>query len=123
VLYLRRAEDAWTQLQSLHLAASLRPQLVVCSHAGFVENPGPALAHRIKHWEQLAYQARELRREGLSLRAVTRRLVGREGWMTWVSGGDFAKINLVRSLLEPDTATAGGPQCGSVNPGGPDAGV
>lgn len=121
VLYLRRAEDAWTQLQSLKRVASLDPRLVACSHAGFVENPRSAFAHRIEHWQQLARQASELKRGGLSLRVVTRRLLGREGWMTWISGGDFAKINLVRSLLEPSAATDGGSQCGSVSAGGPDA--
>ena len=121
VLYLRRAEDAWTHLRSLRRAASLGPRLVACSHAGFVENPGPALANRIEHWQHLARRAREMRSGGLSWRAVTRRLLGREGWMTWMSCGDFAKINLVRSLLEPTSATAVGLQYGSVAQGGPDA--
>jgi glyoxylase-like metal-dependent hydrolase (beta-lactamase superfamily II) len=121
VLYLRRAEDAWTHLQSLHHVASLRPRLVVCSHAGVLEEGTTAIQRRIGHWEKLARDVWRLRTEGLSLRAMTRRLLGREGWMTWISGGDFAKINLVRSLLESDPANCGGPHRDSVGAGGPDA--
>ena len=111
VLYLRRAEDAWTHLASLRRVLELGPRLLVCSHAGVIEDATGALERRIAHWEGLAGRARELAGEGLSLRAITRTLLGREGWMTWISGGDFAKINLIRSLL--DGVRTG--ICGSVN--------
>jgi len=117
VVYLRRVEDARRHLQSLRKIQDLEPSVLICSHAGVVENASSALSRRIRHWEDLAKTAEALQDEGAGLRAITRRLLGREGWMTWISGGEFAKINLVRSLL---ARNAGGP-CGTVGRGGEDA--
>jgi glyoxylase-like metal-dependent hydrolase (beta-lactamase superfamily II) len=98
--YLRADEDARQILASLRRVLALRPQLLICSHAGFVEDPCGAIERKIAYWERLANQARALRREGLSLREVTDRLLGPEGLTSHISRGHFAKINLIRSLLE-----------------------
>ena len=113
VVYLRRVEDAWRHLDSLRRALELEPELLICSHAGTVENAVQALKRRIAHWEAVAERGRELVARGRSHRAVTRELLGREGWMTWISGGQFSKANLVRALLR-----GGGGPCGTVGPGG-----
>ena len=117
VVYLRRVEDAWRHLDSLRRALELEPKLLICSHAGVVTDAVQALNRRIAHWEEVAGRARELVARGRSHRAVTRELLGREGWMTWISGGQFSKINLVRSLLSRNT----GRPCGTVDGGGKDA--
>lgn len=100
VRYLRRLEEPWTLIESLRRALALEPEVLFCAHAGRVENARAALEAKIVYWRELAAAARELRDRGLSLRAVTRRLLGREGLFTWISLGDFSKINLVRALLE-----------------------
>ncbi len=99
VRYLRSVEDAPTVLRSLRRLRKLRPDTLVCSHAGVVKNGSTALDRRIADWEGIARNARELAEMGWGLRRITRKLLGREGLMTWVSGGEFAKINLIRSLL------------------------
>jgi len=98
VKYLRRIEDVWTHLDSLRRVLVLEPKLLICAHAGVVEDATGALRRKIRWWEDLAGSVRELRDRGLSLRAITRRLLGREGFLFAFSLGDFSKKNLVRAL-------------------------
>jgi glyoxylase-like metal-dependent hydrolase (beta-lactamase superfamily II) len=107
--YLRADEDAHEILVSLRSVLALRPRLLICSHAGFVEDPCATIERKIAYWEHLADRARALRREGLSLREVADHLLGPEGLASTVSRGHFAKINLIRSLLAEGEQTA----CGS----------
>jgi glyoxylase-like metal-dependent hydrolase (beta-lactamase superfamily II) len=99
VRYMRADEDAVSSLESLRRVLALRPRLLVCSHAGLVEDGCGAIARKIAYWEGLAEQARALRREGLPLREVTDRLLGPEDMMARFTAGHFTKINLIRSLL------------------------
>jgi glyoxylase-like metal-dependent hydrolase (beta-lactamase superfamily II) len=107
--YLRADEDAHEILISLRRVLALRPRLLICSHAGFVEDPCAAIERKIAYWERLAARARALRAEGLPLQEVTDRLLGPEGLASRVSRGHFAKINLVRSLLAEDGRAGGAP--------------
>lgn len=101
VKYKRRIEDVREHLRSLRRVQALEPELMICSHAGLVEDAREAIAQKIDWWEGLAGQARVLRERGWSVRRITRHLLGREGFFFYVSLGDFSKENLVRSLLEP----------------------
>ena len=107
VTHLRVAEDAHTILASLRRVLELEPHLVICSHAGFVVDPCTALENRIRFWEQLAREARDLINQGGGLRVARRRLLGSEGLLKILSGGDFSKGNLIRSLLR----SGGGAEC------------
>lgn len=108
VRYLRADEDALTTLESLRRVLALRPRLLICSHAGLVEDACGAIERKIAYWEGLAEKARALRRQGLSLREVTDRLLGPEGPTGRITRGHFAKINLVRSLLGESQGEAAG---------------
>lgn len=98
VKYLRRIEDVWTHLDSLRRALALEPELLICAHAGVLEDATGSLRRKIQWWEDLAGTVRDLRGKGLSLRAITHRLLGREGFLFAFSLGDFSKKNLVRAL-------------------------
>jgi ribonuclease/clavin/mitogillin len=100
--YLRADEDAREILRSLRRVLALEPRLLICAHAGFVEDACAAIRRKIAYWEALAAQARTLRDEGLSLSQVTQRLLGPEDLLTRASRGHFAKTNLIRSLLEDE---------------------
>jgi glyoxylase-like metal-dependent hydrolase (beta-lactamase superfamily II) len=102
VTHLRRCENASTILDSLRRIRDLSPALMVCSHAGFVANPCAALDQRIEFWEKLADRARRLTARGVRIGTVRRRLIGAEGAMRLLSGGDFSKGNLIESLLRSD---------------------
>lgn len=104
--YIRRVEDPWQIMDSLRRVVALGPTLLACSHAGFVEHAVVALEAKIAYWEEVAAGARSLAARGLSERAITRRLLGREGFLTWFSLGAFSKRNLLHALLRgPATAT------------------
>jgi len=97
--YLRAVEDAAVILDSLRRVAALRPRLLCCAHSGFVDDGARALEAKIAFWNRVAEEAETLARKGLTLRTITRRLLGSEGTMTWISGGAFARRHLVASLL------------------------
>jgi ribonuclease/clavin/mitogillin len=100
VRYLRADEDARGILESLRRVLALQPRLLICSHAGLVEDACGAIERKIAYWEGLARQGRALRRAGHSLREVTDRLLGPEDMMFRLTRGHFAKINLMRALLD-----------------------
>ncbi|MDX1630346.1 MAG: MBL fold metallo-hydrolase [Thermoanaerobaculia bacterium] len=100
IRYLRSDEDPWSQIESLRRVRSLEPEILFCAHAGAIRNPGEALDRRIGYWLELAERAVDLRRRGLSLRAIRQRLLGREGLLTFLSRGEFSKQNLIRGLLD-----------------------
>ena len=99
VKYLRRIEDVWGHMESLRRVLALEPGLLICDHAGILENAGERLARKIRWWEELAGQARDLRDRGLSLPEISRRLLGRDGLLSYASFGDFSHENLIRALL------------------------
>jgi len=101
VRYLRRIEDAREHISSLRRVLALEPELLICDHAGILENAPARLERKIHYWEDLGDQARGLREQGLSTAAIARRLLGRDGFLSWASLGDFSHRNLIESLLKP----------------------
>jgi glyoxylase-like metal-dependent hydrolase (beta-lactamase superfamily II) len=99
VKYIRVSENAGRILGSLRRLLELEPRLLLCSHAGFVEDACDALHRRIEHWERLAERAVAMSRRGVSDSRISRSLLGRDGVMMLLSSGDFSKTNLIRSLL------------------------
>lgn len=99
VRYLRKIENVWEHIDSLRRVIALEPDLLICAHAGVLEHAQERLARKIHWWEDLAGQARELRKKGLSVPAVSRKLLGRDGFLSYASFGDFSHKNLIRSLL------------------------
>ncbi len=100
VKYVRADEDICQQLDSLRTVLALRPKLLVCSHAGFVEDACGALERKIAYWEDIRDKARALHARGIAVAEISRQLLGPEGRMTQVSRGHFSKANLIRSLLQ-----------------------
>lgn len=108
VRYLRRIEDVAVHLGSLRRVLALEPEVLLCAHAGIVEDAGAALRAKIAWWEELGGRARELEGRGWSARRITRELLGREGLLAYASFGDFSMENLVRSLLSRRHQGSGG---------------
>jgi len=100
VKYLRRIEDVWVHVESLRRVRALEPEILICAHAGLVRDACAAIERKIAWWRGLAEEARALRSKGWRLRRITRRLLGREGFLFYASFGDFSKRNLVRNLLD-----------------------
>ncbi len=98
--YLRSDEDAHQILASLERVLALRPRLLMCSHAGFVEDGHRAVERKIAYWGYVLEEARVLRQRGWSVEQITKEVLGSEGLATRISGGRFSKRNLVASLLK-----------------------
>jgi glyoxylase-like metal-dependent hydrolase (beta-lactamase superfamily II) len=99
VKLLRRIENVWQHVDSLRRVLALEPELLICDHAGILDDARGRLARKIQGWEELAGRARELRDQGVPVERISRRLLGREELLTWASLGDFSKTNLIRGLL------------------------
>ncbi|HVG07121.1 MAG TPA: MBL fold metallo-hydrolase [Thermoanaerobaculia bacterium] len=99
VRYLRRIEDAREHIASLRRVLELKPEILICDHAGILEHAPERLARKIRFWEDLAGQARELREQGHTTDDIALRLLGRDGFLSWASFGDFSHRNLIESLL------------------------
>ncbi|HEX4961308.1 MAG TPA: MBL fold metallo-hydrolase [Thermoanaerobaculia bacterium] len=99
VSYLRRIESVREHLASLRRVLALEPELLICDHAGILDHAAERLARKIGWWEDLGGKARELRDRGLPLNEISRRLLGREGILAWLSFGDFSHRNLIRELV------------------------
>ncbi len=103
IKYFRRDEDYGILLESIEKLALLDIETIFCGLLGVVRDGKKMLAGKAAFMAKLRDDARELSAAGLSPRAIARRLMGREGAMYYLTGGHYAKVNAVRSVL------AGGP--------------
>jgi len=103
IKYFRRDEDYGLLLESIEKLADLDIETIFCGLLGVVHNGRKMLADKAAFMSKLRNDARELSASGLSPRSITRRLMGREGAMYFITGGHYAKVNAVKSIL------AGGP--------------
>jgi ribonuclease/clavin/mitogillin len=101
--YLRADVSLDRLTESLRHVLTLRPRLLLCCHAGIVEDASGAIERKLDYWERLGVQVRDLQQAGLSAREISDRLLGPEGRMTRITRGHFSKINLVRALLQNDS--------------------
>lgn len=99
---IRIAEEPLRLLDSLRRMAALPVRRLFCSHAYRVADSAKPLLDKIAYWEQLRSAARALVHEGLSMGAITRRLLPGGGLIEPFSRGDYARINLIRGLLQDD---------------------
>ena len=103
IKYFRRDENFDLLLESIEKLAGLDVETIFCGLLGVVRDGRKMLADKAAFMAKLRHDVRELSATGLSPRAIARRLMGREGAMYYLTGGHYAKVNAVRSVL------AGGP--------------
>jgi glyoxylase-like metal-dependent hydrolase (beta-lactamase superfamily II) len=104
ILYLRRDENLQTMMESLRLIQRYDFDTVFCAHRGVVTSAKKLLKRKLENLESLCEEAGKLHRSGQSPREITRTLLGKESLMSWFSGGDFTKRNLVEACLRIGTA-------------------
>ncbi len=95
--YLREDEDLGALIASLDRVCALPATRVFCAHRGEVRDGRAALERKRDRLAALVARVHELREAGLSEAEIARRAVGREGFLTWYSGGRFAARNFVRA--------------------------
>lgn len=99
VRYLRRDERLGDSLASLRRIAVLPVGRLFCSLGAVVDDGKRALAAKLAYWEAISARARSLRDAGRSPAQIRRQVLGAEGLLRWISGGDFSKQHLVDEAL------------------------
>jgi len=96
---LERDEDLSQILSSLRRLLALEFDLLLCPHRGVITHGKRALQRKYDNLTELIEQARALQQRGDSLAAITRQLLGRENWMSVMTGYDFSKRQLISACL------------------------
>jgi glyoxylase-like metal-dependent hydrolase (beta-lactamase superfamily II) len=96
--FLRMDEDLDALVESLDRVAALPARAVFCAHRGPVRDGREALRRKAGNLRGLRERIVELLRQGLPEKEIARRVVGREGFLTWVSRGRFSARNFVRAV-------------------------
>jgi glyoxylase-like metal-dependent hydrolase (beta-lactamase superfamily II) len=99
ILYLRRDEDLGAMMESLRLIQRYDFETVFCSHRGPVPGGKKALKKKLEYLEALCDQAGASHRAGAGAKEITRRLLGKESMMSWITAGDYSKRNLITACL------------------------
>ncbi|WP_022835790.1 MBL fold metallo-hydrolase [Salisaeta longa] len=103
--YLRFDEDVQQLLASLHRVLEHPCDVLFCSHRGIVPDGRAALQRKARYLEALMGIVQRRRViDQQSINHIRKTMLGREGWLRWVSGGDFSKEHLVASCLADDAA-------------------
>ncbi|BBM00280.1 MBL fold metallo-hydrolase [Microbulbifer sp. GL-2] len=101
---LRKDESIPVLMQSIRKVLEYDFDLILCPHRGLVENGKKRLQDKYDYLLQLSSAAQELSRQGLPLKEITRKLLGREGLMGILSGYNFSKRNLIASCMSFDVS-------------------
>jgi glyoxylase-like metal-dependent hydrolase (beta-lactamase superfamily II) len=101
--YLRSDEELVLLIESLDRVGRLPVRRVFCAHRGPLRDGAAALRRKADGLRALRERVLELLRQGLPEGEITRRAVGPEGLLTWVSGGGFSARNFVRSVAREGT--------------------
>ena len=99
---LRAGQDIWQTIASLKRVADLPLQRLFPGSARVREQPVPELREKIAYYEERGDQVLELRRQGLGVDEITRRLCGGPMWVELVTLGHFTRRNLVEAYLAGD---------------------
>jgi ribonuclease/clavin/mitogillin len=101
-------EDPWAMIDSLRRVLKRAPVALATSHRGLIVEPATPLREQLDYLEHLAGEIAQLRRSGLGVVAIVRRLFGGEQRLpgaetTWLeaSDGEFSSRRWVRAFLEP----------------------
>jgi glyoxylase-like metal-dependent hydrolase (beta-lactamase superfamily II) len=94
-------EDPRVHAASLRAAIALRPKRLFDAHRGLIMDPIGALTAKAD-WIEGTVAAIERRlAEGWSHRAIAREVLGQEGSLRLLTGGEYSRTNFVASVASP----------------------
>lgn len=94
-------EDLRGQVASLRSVLALRPRRVFDAHRGALADPVGQLSAKADWIEGIIGEVERRGAAGMTARAIRDEVLGREDLTGWVSFGDYARLNVVRSILGP----------------------
>lgn len=98
-IYFRADENFSDMIQTLGRLKELDFQTLFCAHRGVVKKGPEALARKHAYLLELQEKAKNLHARGLSVRKITRKLLGHEDLTSAVTGFHFCKANLIKGCL------------------------
>jgi len=104
--FLRSDEDPNALIRSLERVLALDFETLFCAHRGVIKDGRAQLQAKLDYLTGLRQQVLELSRQGLSPRQITRRVLGRETSMYFITAGKFSAINFVRGFLASSPAAS-----------------
>ncbi|MEW6363630.1 MAG: MBL fold metallo-hydrolase [Acidobacteriota bacterium] len=96
--YLRVDENPLLEMESLRLILRQDFRVIFCAHRGIVPDGRKALQEKLDYLEALRERVRDLLRHGQSVPEIARRVLGKDGFLCWLSGGHFSKANMIAAL-------------------------
>lgn len=97
--YLRAEEDVHQLIDSLRKVLRYDFGAMYCAHRGEVKDGKRALSEKLDYLEGKREEVLYLWRQGKSEKEICRIAFGKEGVMTWITRGQFSKMNFVKSYL------------------------
>jgi len=98
-VYFRADEHLTDTLATLEAVQSLPFDTLFCAHRGVVKHGKEALQRKHAYLTGLKEEALALSAQGLSVRHITRRLLGKEEATSFITGFHFCKANLIRACI------------------------
>lgn len=100
IKYFRGDENFQATVDSLKRLCTLDFDSLFCAHRPQMKGGRQSLQDKLQYLLDLEGQARDLHNRGLSVRQITRRLLGREPFLLYAASlGDLSKYNLIRAIL------------------------
>ncbi|MHB1167134.1 MAG: MBL fold metallo-hydrolase [Carboxydocellales bacterium] len=94
-----KEENYYQSLTSMRRLQELELSRIFCSLGRMIKQPKQAIQEKIAFMEQTIEQVWGLHHQGLSHKAITQQVLGSDLKEHLITGGDFCKQNLVRSVL------------------------
>jgi glyoxylase-like metal-dependent hydrolase (beta-lactamase superfamily II) len=101
-------EDVRAQVASIRRVIALRPRRYFDAHRGPVKDPVAALTAKADWLEETIAAVDTLIAQGLDDRAIVRRLFGGEDRVSFVTLGDYSRVNFVGSVRATYARTPAG---------------
>ncbi|WP_281646063.1 MBL fold metallo-hydrolase [Parendozoicomonas sp. Alg238-R29] len=96
----RNDENLSQLMSSIRRVLDLDFEILFCPHRGIVENGRKAMEEKLQNLVWLCSESQKLDKAGLSLATITRKILGREEMVSWLSGYNISRRNLIREALK-----------------------
>ncbi|NIV99244.1 MBL fold metallo-hydrolase, partial [Candidatus Saccharibacteria bacterium] len=100
--FSRQDEDQNLEIESLRKILNYEFDTLFCGHRGVVKNGYREIKKKLDYLESLKEQVQELYYSGESVEEIRNRILGKEGWMSWVTAFHFSKENIIRAFVKEE---------------------
>ncbi|MFQ5825019.1 MAG: MBL fold metallo-hydrolase [bacterium] len=99
VRVLRYDEQFYELMDSLKKAIELPLSKYFCGSSKILDTPKKYLEMKLQFFEEVKDEVLELRQKGWESKKIRDKVLGREPSITYISQGEFSKLNLVTGIL------------------------